>query len=404
LTTLLVLLLAYTLSQFYRTFLAIVAGDLSRDLGLNAADLGNMSGIWFLAFALAQFPVGWCLDVVGPRRTLAGFLLLAVAGAFALALADSRAACLLAMALIGLGCSPVLMASMYIFGRTHPPERFALMSSLVLGFGSAGNLLGATPLALAAEAVGWRAAIAGIAGVTALTAGIVFVLLRDPPRLVGAGASGTLLGGLREVAKLRALWPLLPLTFVSYAVVIADRSLWIAPFFGNVHGFGVTERGNAALLMAAAMTLGGLAFGPLERLVGDPKRTTLLGCLVTSAAFLTLGLAGDLSAALALASFGVIGLAGMSYAILMAHGRLFFPAHLLGRGVTFMNFAFIAGAGLLQPVSGALVQAAQERGTPPDEIFANLHLSFAAMLILTTAIYVFAPARPALKPRPVPAP
>jgi MFS family permease len=278
------------------------------------------------------------------------------------------------------------------------------MSSLVLGFGSAGNLLGATPLALAAEAVGWRAAIAGIAGVTALPAGIVFVLLRDPPRLSGAGASGTLLGGLREVARLRPLWPLLPLTFVSYAVVIADRSLWIAPFFGKVHDFGPTERGNAALLMAAAMTVGGLAFGPLERLIGDPKRTTLIGALLTSAAFLTLGFAGHRSATLALASFGVIGLAGMSYAILMAHGRLFFPAHLLGRGVTFMNFAFIAGAGLLQPISGALVQAEQDRGRPAAEIFADLHLSFAAMLILAIAIYVFAPARPALNPRPAPAP
>ena len=80
-TTFLVLLAAYTLSQFFRSFLAIVAAELAREIGLSAADLGAVSAIWFATFAFAQFPVGYCLDRYGPRRTLAGFMLLAVAGA-----------------------------------------------------------------------------------------------------------------------------------------------------------------------------------------------------------------------------------------------------------------------------------------------------------------------------------
>ena len=46
----LVLLLAYVLSQFFRAFLAIVAGDLTRELGLDAAQLGMASAAWFVAF------------------------------------------------------------------------------------------------------------------------------------------------------------------------------------------------------------------------------------------------------------------------------------------------------------------------------------------------------------------
>ena len=398
-TTILVLLLAYTLSQFYRAFLAIVAGDISRDLGLNAADLGNMSGLWFAAFALAQFPVGWCLDRVGPRRTIAGFMLIAAVGAGALAAAESRAASLAAMALIGVGCSPVLMGSMYIIGRAYPRERFAMLSSAILGFGSAGNLLGATPLALAAEAVGWRLAMEGIAAFTLLSTGLIFAFVRDPPRIEGGGSTGTMLGGLREVVRLRALWLILPLTFVSYAVVIADRALWIGPFFGTVHGFGTAERGHAALLMAAAMTAGALAYGPLERVVGDPKRTTLVGCLITGTCFVLLGLTGHRSPTLALALIAILGTAGMSYVILMAHASRFVPVHLLGRGMTFMNFAFIAGAGLVQPLSGAFVQAAQDRGVAPALLFGQLHLAFGAALLLATGLYGLAPA----KPTPLPA-
>lgn len=400
-TSFLILLFAYVLSQFYRSFLAIIAADLSRDVGLGAADLGAVSAAWFTAFALAQFPVGWSLDHFGPRRTIASFMVLAVAGAAWLASATTYAGCLGAMALIGAGCAPVLMSSIYFFGRTYPPERFAMLSSLIIGLGAAGNLLGATPLAVAAETVGWRAAMLAIAAVTALSAALAALLLRDPPRAGHPGPHRAgVLGGLAEIARLRPLWLLLPITFVSYAVVIATRSLWIAPFLGEVHGFDATARGNAALVMATAMALGALAYGPLERMVGSAKWTTLAGCVLTGLCYVALGLLGHADAVLAVALLAVIGAAGLSYGILMAHARHFFPAHLLGRGVTFMNFAFIGGAGVVQWLSGRFVQAALDGGTPPASVFGRLHLAFGLALLAASAVYVLAPARPKVEPAP----
>src|SRR3954463_6339537 len=149
-----VLCLAYVLSQFFRSFLAIVAPSLIAELGLGPAELGALSGIWFGAFAIAQFPIGWGLDTLGARRTIAGAMLCAIAGAFLFAAAQGFGAMLAAMALIGVGCGPVLMGSMFVFGRGYPPERFAILSSAVLGFGSLGVLLAATPLAYAVERIG----------------------------------------------------------------------------------------------------------------------------------------------------------------------------------------------------------------------------------------------------------
>lgn len=394
----LALVFAYILSQFFRAFLAIVAGDLSRDIGLTAADLGAISAVWFIAFAMAQFPVGWALDRIGPRRTMAGLMVLAVAGALWLSTATTYAGCLASMALIGIGCSPILMGSLYVFARTYPIERFAMMSSFIIGFGSAGSLLGATPLALAVEAVGWRATMVGIAGVTALSALVLLAIVRDPPRLDQAGGSDSILGGLSEIAAIRSLWLLLPITATSYAVVIATRSLWIAPFFKDVHGFGATEIGHAALVMSIAMSLGALAFGPIERIVGSAKATTLVGCAITGALFVTLGFTGAGGALWSILLLTAIGAIGLSYGILMAHARLFFPAHLIGRGVTFMNFAFIAGAGVVQWLSGLSVQAMQEAGAAPGLVFGRLFLAFGLALLGACALYAFSPARP----RPVP--
>ncbi|HEY8383368.1 MAG TPA: MFS transporter [Microvirga sp.] len=393
LPTFLILLFAYTLSQFFRAFLAIVAGDLSRELTLDAADLGAVSAIWFVAFALAQFPVGYALDRFGPRRTLAAFMVLAVIGAVWLARAGSFADALVAMALIGIGCSPILMASLYVFGRVYDAGRFAMLSSLMIGLGSAGNLLGTSPLAWAVQAFGWRGAMTGIAAITAASALLAFMALKDPPP-VERRAEDAARGGLSALLAMRALWPLLPLAAVSYAVVIATRSLWIGPFFTDVHGFTIAGKGHAALLMAVAMSVGALAYGPLERWLGGAKRTTLIGSAVTAAAYAGLGLFGERSAAGALALLTMIGFAGMTYGILMAHARLFFPAHLLGRGVTFMNFLFIGGAGVVQALSGLFVRAGGNAGDPADATFGHLHLAFGLVLLAATVVYLFAPARP----------
>ena len=114
-------------------------------------------------------------------------------------------------------------------------ERFALLCSWLLGIGTAGNLLAASPLAWAAQTIGWRGAMFGMAAATALSALSVFLLIRDPERIVSHGSRG-LFSGIGDILKIRALWPLLPITGVSYAVVLAERGLWAGPYFAPSTG------------------------------------------------------------------------------------------------------------------------------------------------------------------------
>ena len=115
---LIMLCLAYVLSQFFRAFLAVLAGVLEQDIGATAEDLAFASGLWFMVFAVMQLPVGWALDHIGPRRTAAWLMGIGAGGGAALfAIATAPWQISLAMGLIGLGCSPALMASYFIFAR-----------------------------------------------------------------------------------------------------------------------------------------------------------------------------------------------------------------------------------------------------------------------------------------------
>lgn len=386
-TIFLVFLSGYTLSQFYRTFLAVIAPEMARDLGLALSDLGALSGVWFAAFAVGQFPVGWALDRFGPRRTMPVIMLSAVAGALLLASAESRIVCLLAMALIGFGCAPIYMGALYYFGRTMPPSRFAFIASLMLAIGSAGNLLGATPLALAAERFGWRGTLAGIGLLTLVAAATVAVMVRDPERTEAPASNPVgLVAGIRSLLSIRDLWPLLPLIAVSYAVVIAERGLWVGPFLTDVYGLTPVERGNAVLVMAVAMSVGSLALGALDQPLGTRKWIVVVGSVVTAASFAALAVL-PVATVGAVALLALLGFAGHTYGVLMAHGRAFIPDHMLGRGITLLNALFIGGAGILQPISGALFDAVRASSAPPVA-YAALHLTFAALLAVAAIIYL----------------
>jgi len=352
------LTVAYILSQFYRAFLAVLAPTLATDIGANAADLAFASGVWLAAFAGLQLPVGYALDHLGPRRTAAGLALAAV-GAAVFALAQGPAAVTVAMALIGAGCAPALMVSLYIFARAYPPALFASLTGLIIGVSSVGNLAAATPMAWAAHDFGWRACLWLFALLTLLTTAALVAFVRDPPRV--APPDRRRAGFLAVVRRPGALL-LMPLTLAHYAPVAGVRGLWVGPYLADVFHLGPVALGNATLAMGVAMILGSFAYGPLDRLLGTRKGVVLGGNLLLAAALFGLGACPDSGLGFAVALLCVVGFAGSSYPLMIAHGRSFFPHHLAGRGVTFLNLLAMGGAGLAQILSGRIFDSSGYAG------------------------------------------
>lgn len=286
----LALLSGYVMSMFYRSFLAIVAGDLGRDLGFGASELSGLSSVWLLVFALAQIPLGPALDRFGAGRTVAACTVLTVMGAVAFAFSQSYAMSLVAMAAIGAGCAANLMGATVHVALRFPPRRFAFMLAVLISAGSLGQLLGATPLALSSETFGWRPTMLATA-LLSLTSGLaILIAVKDQARgTAGAQARSSVLAGAIRIARLPALRWMLPVIFTSYAVVISERSLWIGPYLADVHGFDPVSIGNVALLMSFLMAFGALAFGPAARLMQGPKMPALCGNTIVGIAFVMLG-------------------------------------------------------------------------------------------------------------------
>lgn len=376
------LVLAYVLSQFYRAFLAVLAPSLAADLGATPGDLATASGLWFLVFAAMQLPVGWALDRIGPGRTSAVLLAVGAAGAAVLALAPAVWVVMLAMALIGAGCSPVLMAAYVILTRRYPPAAFATLAGAIVGFGNVGNIGAALPLTLAVEALGWRAAMAGLAGLTLAVALAVAALVRDPP------SPGAAEGRLADVVRIGALWPILAMMAACYAPAACLRGLWIGPYMTDVQGGDAALVGQATLAMALAMIAGNFAYGPAGRILGSRKRLVLGGNAVVLALMAGLWLEPAPGPWVAITVFSLIGFFGSSFAMVVAHGRAFVPAHLMGRGVTLLNLFGIGAAGLMQQATGLIYAATPV--PPATAPHAAVLAALATLLALGLATYALA--------------
>ncbi len=382
-TGLAALLGAYVLSQFYRAFLPVLAPVLAVDIGATADDLARASGIWFLTFAVMQIPVGMALDSVGPRKTASVlFLLGGAGGALAFGFAQTPLHVMIAMGLIGVGCSPVLMASYYILARTYSAAVFGSVAGGMIGVGTLGNLAGSAPLAWSVETFGWRESMLGLAVVSFAVGLLLSVLVRDPARL-----NSTARGSVLSLLKMPILWPIMLMMLVNYAPAAGLRGLWAGPYMADVFGADVITIGRVTFVMGVAMIFGSFLFGPLERLFGTRKWVIFAGNASGFMALVALMMMPDYSIWFGTAMLAIVGISGSTFAIIIAHAKASFPTHLTGRGVTLMNLFGIGGAGVMQFASGP-VYAAAKTDTPADA-YVVLFGVFALMMAVGLLAYLW---------------
>ena len=391
-----VLCAGFLASQFYRVSNAVIAPELMRELSISPENMGFVTGVYFLAFATAQLPVGVALDKYGLRRTMSGLFLIAVIGSIVFAGADDVFDLAARRALMGLGCAAGLMGSLVAISRWFPPERFAQLSSLLYTLGGMGFLLATTPLAWVTGEFGWRSAFWMMAGVTGLLAILLFAIVRDqPPSKEKHVATKTetllqTLVGMREVFRNKQLWLICAIQFVNYGTVLSVTGLWAGPYLNDVHALDGVTRGNFLLSLNIAMLVGVMAFSVVERWLKTRKWTIFGGGCASAIILLCLTLFPQPALWTTNILLVLFALTSAYIMLIHAHARAVLPDHIVGRGLTLQNLAVFLGVFIIQWATGFIVGGYDMTdGAAPIAAYQAVFGFLAVITVLALTVYVW---------------
>ena len=374
--------LGYYLSYLLRTVNAVISPALTAELDLSAANLGLLTSTYFLAFGLAQIPVGIALDRYGPRRVEALLLLITAIGAVMFALGDSLQALGIGRALIGLGVSACLMAALKGFALWYPRERQSSMTGFIMAAGALGALTASTPLEAALPVLGWRGAFWIIAAVALFASFTIFRSLPDAP---AEGPRGTPGDALRVLGGIYASSAFLRFAAAAATFIggfMALQSLWAVPWLMNVNGFGLGQAAGMLVVLNLGNLVGQLSIGVLGvRLARRGVEPILLlrsgyACLILVQVAILFAVGPVMVVWFLFGLFSAVN--SQSY---LAASRAFAPA-LFGRVSTALNLMAFAGAFAVQWGLGHALDALRAHG---HDMASALQYAFGGLILLQVA-------------------
>lgn len=393
------LALTTTLSQFFRTALAVIAPELIRDLNLTSQMLGLSNGAFFASLLVAQMAVGILFDRIGVRATVSGVSVFMVAGALMHTFATTGPMFVAARLVTGLGCAASFMGTLILVTRWFPREKWATALSWVFSLSQLGILFAGSPLALMTAAIGWRQSFAIMSVVSAVTGALFWVLVRDrppgfaePPPTSDAAVAREAgpLEGIGLVLRLPGVLPVFALFGVAYAAVVTVSGLWAGPYLKDVHGLDLAARGHVLTAMAVMQMVALLLYGPLDRLFNTRKWIVVAGASATMATLCALALSSAPPLWLSFALLMLMSGFCCYNPILLAHMRSHFPDYLAGRGATTGNIAQLLGSAALPILTGYVPPLfAATSGFAPEAyrlIFAVLALTLGIGLAIYVAL------------------
>jgi MFS family permease len=337
----------FYISYLFRTINALISGELTSDLGLSAADLGLLTSVYFLTFAVAQLPIGVLLDRYGPRRVQSALLLVAAAGAMMFATSEGFATLVVARALIGLGVAAALTAGLKAIVQWFPKERIALANGSIIMLGALGAVTATAPADLVLDWAGWRGLFEVLAVATAGIAAVIYFIVPDGAAAKACKRSASI--SLKTVYSDERFWRLAPLSAACAGSAWAMQGLWAAPWLTDVEGVDRPDLVRHLFVMGLAVCAGSFLMGAVADRLG--RRGIGPQALLTVVASIFIATQLALILRLPLPSYllwSVVAAAGtghvLSYTILAER----FPKEVAGRANAALNVLHFGAAFVLQ--------------------------------------------------------
>ena len=391
----LVFAFAYFLSTLMRAITATLSPALTQELSLSAQDLGLLAGGYFLGFSATQLPLGKWLDRYGPKTVIMSFLVIAVLGCAAFAMANSFLGLWLARFLCGVGVSACLMAPLTGYRRWMDAGAQLRANSWMLMTGSLGMLASTLPVQWLMPFTGWRAIFAALAGLVVLAIFLIYkvVPIWEKPQ-ANLNPAEQEEKGYGPVWRNAYFWRMAPVGFFCYAGMLAVQTLWAGPWMTVVGGYTPLSAATGLfainLCMLITFWVWGLITPRLSKRGISANQLIAWGQPLSFAVlFGVIWLGPDLGSGTA-AALALFCMASTFVALAQPAVGMAFPPHLAGRALSAYNLVIFVGVFVVQWGIGLGIEFFKALGWPPVLAFQSAFSVFGLCAVLSYVYFHWA--------------
>tara|TARA_B100001540_G_scaffold143054_1_gene126987 strand:- start:391 stop:1608 length:1218 start_codon:yes stop_codon:yes gene_type:complete len=376
----------YFLSCLLRAITATLSPLLTDEFNLLAGDLGLLAGGYFLGFASMQIPLGYLLDRHGPKKIVSSFLLIAIIGTTAFALAQSFAGLIISRILIGVGVSACLMGPLTGYRIWFADEYQQRGNSWMLMIASSGFVFSTLPVQILLPIFGWRWIFGGISILIFIV--IILTLLFIPPWKKEIDNNDQKNSGLlSDIWKNKFFRSTIPLGLFNYGGIMAVQTLWAGPWMVRVSGHDPLESATGLFWINVTMLIAFFVWGyilpKINKLGMDTMKLLKFGLPISYLSLFVIIISGENVGAI---HFIIYILTSIVLSLTQPAVAMHFPTSLAGKSLTSFNLLIFLGTFIMQWGIGLIIDLSKYLGKGETQSF---QISFAVYLIICILSYSY---------------
>jgi MFS family permease len=247
---------------------APITGPAARFYNVSELQIGFLAMSFMIVFVPLSLPVSWIIDTLGYRKSVnIGAIMIAVFGVLRGVFASNYT--IVFISTMGLAVAqPFLMnAISTVAAKWFPVRERATASGLVIVASFLGIAVGeiVSPILFLKYGI---ASMLLIYGIAAAVSTIIFIIFTreappEPPCPAGEETRALMLGGFKDMIKMKDIWILMFLFLVGMGV-FNGISTWIESIV-RPKGFGISQAGN----LGGALLIGGIIGAALIPMLSD---------------------------------------------------------------------------------------------------------------------------------------
>jgi len=377
---------AYFLSCLLRAITATLSPTLTAEFNLLAGNLGLLAGGYFLGFASMQIPLGYLLDKHGPKKIISSFLLIAIVGTVAFALAESFTGLLISRVFIGVGVSACLMGPLTGYRIWFEDKYQQRANSWMLMVACTGFVFSTLPVQILLPIIGWRWIFGAITVLIFIC--ILLILFFIPNwRERSKEEQEKNVGSLSDVWKNKFFRSTIPLGLFNYGGMVAIQTLWAGPWMVRVSGYSPLESATGLfwinLTMLIAFFVWGYFLPKISKYGLSSFKLMKFGLPISYLVLLIIIILGPKAGVFL---FTAYILTSIVLTLAQPAVALSFPTYLAGKSFTSFNLLIFVGTFTMQWGIGLIIDLSQSFGK--SEI-ASFQISFFVYLLCCIFSYLY---------------